>query len=78
MQNAAYSIYGHSSYGPSFGNGQDILINNGAGNNSTTNFPTAYNNGLGGAGQSTYSYLAGCHSGNTFKVLEYEVYQLIY
>lgn len=51
-----------------------MYLNNGG--TGSTNFPSGYNNGLGGASQINYTLMCGNPSSNSFKVLEYEIYQL--
>ena len=65
------AIYDNSSYGPSFGSGQDFLIANQCTQNysSTCNFPYSY----GGAGVGNRILTGGYYS---FKVQEIEVYKI--
>lgn len=67
MANSAYSIYCNVSYGPTFGNGHDLYLQNGP--NGSTTFPTAYNNNRGGTSQPNYTLMCGNPSSNSFKIL---------
>lgn len=66
--NSGYMVYGSSSNGQYFGDGHDIVINNGClSNNSSTNQYSFDYNGKNYA----------LNGGSSFQVDDYEVYELI-
>ena len=67
MTNAAHSIHGNASYGPTFGSGHDIYIANSA--SGSTGFPSTYNNNKGGQSQQTYTMMTGNPNGSSFNIL---------
>lgn len=72
-----------SGCGPTFGNGHDLHISNDCYNNrlSCANFPTQYNK-EGEAkyinNQESYRMFSGATSGHFFRVVEYEVFSVVY
>ena len=78
-------IYCHGSLGPVFGNGNgcDLLISDACHNNriSQTNFPTQYNKEGENQyinNQDSYKLFSGSTSGKDFRVVEYEVFRVVY
>ncbi len=72
--NTAYAIYCHSSYGPMFGGGHDILITSGSNANQTSysNFGSHYKHAdYQFQTEKANSILAGSHN---FQTLEIEVF----
>ena len=63
------SIYDHSSYGPTFGGGHDIVVIN----SNYTGFPSAYKDVLGKG----YSIFKGDNDTYYFNLKEIEVFKLI-
>ena len=80
LKDANKAIYCHTGYGPIFGGGHDMYISDGCNgnNNSGCNFPYSYDgNGKYEKNQQAWTALTGSTNSNYFKVLEYEVYQVI-
>ena len=76
-------IHGYSGYGPTFGDGHDLYLADSCNSNTSsyTNFPHRYNrageNGIIN-NQESYTNFAGATNGKNFRVLEYEVFQVLY
>ena len=67
-------IYCHASYGPTFGNRQDLVLYDACHNNrsSNANFPSQYNKegeNKYERNQETYKLFSGAASGNSFRVV---------
>ena len=80
LKDANKAIYCHTGYGPIFGGGHDMYISDGCNgnNNSGCSFPHSYDgNGKYEKNQQAWTALTGSTNSNYFKVLEYEVYQVI-
>jgi len=74
----AYSTYNHLNYGPTFGGGHDIFINNNM-NLGYTKFPYTYSfNGVISPSGSGAAYLTGNNYPNSMTVTELEVWVLSY
>jgi hypothetical protein len=75
-----YAIVTDSNYGPIFGGGHDIVIGDGCNYaaNSSACFPTSYNcDSKYYNNQESYADFSGATSGCNFKVIEYEVFQVV-
>ena len=73
----------YSSYGPTFGNGHDLCIADGCHNNKSSyaNFPYQYNKEGDNKytnSQDSYKLFSGATSGHSFRVVEYEVFRVVY
>jgi hypothetical protein len=75
----ANAICGHPNYGPTFG-GYDIRIESGGekGDQLFTEFPTHYNDNVGAKGQLTYAMMTGDFEKQKCRIIDYEVFKLIY
>ncbi len=66
-------------YGPVYGGGHDLCIADKCNqNNSGANFPTSYNCGSKyQQNQQTYTLFSGATNGYNFRVIEYEVFEVV-
>ena len=76
-------IYCHGSHGPIFGGGHDLYISDACHNNrnSYANFPVTYNKEGENKytnNQDTKKLFSGSTNDNYFRVVEYEVFRVIY
>lgn len=76
-------IYNYEDYGPTFGGGFDLCIADqcNINNNSIADFPTTFNRRGEKKlvnGQDSYRAFTGAREGKNFKVLEYEVFKVIW
>ena len=79
----SYLIYCHKNHGPTFGSGYDLYIADkcNTNTNSKTSFPSTYN--LEGEekfvqNEESYETFSGAKKDGNFRVVEYEVFRLIY
>jgi hypothetical protein len=74
-------IQNYSSYGPTFGGGNDLYISDlcNNNNNSYANFPTSYNTKdlKYKNSQNSYRSFSGATYGCNFRVIEYEVFRVV-
>ena len=84
-QSDNYLIYNHDGHGPFFGGGTgwDIFIHDACNNysNSCGQFPTVYNRAGGyklARNQDSYRMFSGAINGHQFRVVEYEVFKVLY
>jgi hypothetical protein len=76
-------IYCHPGWGPAFGGGNDLFIADGCNANSYSyaNFPHTYNREGSSKienSQQSYTDFCGAPSGHNFRVLEYEVFRVLF
>ena len=79
--NPEYAIYCYTGFGPRFGGGADIHIADECDKNANSylDYPTSYScSDLSSKSQENIEQLIGVKNGNSFKVLEYEVFQTIW
>jgi hypothetical protein len=75
-----YTIYDDLSYGPVFGGGYDICIADNCNSNMDSHayFPVSYNCGFKYQNnQESWTAFCGATKGKNFRVIEYEVFQVI-
>ncbi len=75
-----YAIDDKFDFGPAFGGGHDIFLADkcNQNNESYTFFPTSYNCGSKyQRNQQTYTLFSGAKNGNCFRVIDYEVFELV-
>ena len=74
--------YRHRSFGPTFGDGHDLYLADNCNINTSSyaNFPYCYNRAENKItrNQESYNIFSGAPSGYNFRVLEYEVFQVLY
>jgi len=75
-----YAIYDNIGYGPTYGAGCDLYIADkcNQNNNSFAYFPTSYNCGSKyQQNQQSYTLFSGATNGYNFRVIEYEVFEVV-
>jgi hypothetical protein len=82
-QRGGYLIQCHPSHGPAFGVGHDLYIADDCNANSCShaNFPSTYNREGSSKiknSQQSYTDFCGAPSGHNFRVLEYEVFRVLF
>lgn len=77
--NNGNSFYYNTANGPYFGAGPDLYISEDANTSGSSNgaFLSTFQNGLRSRNQDAYKLFSGQTNGSTFKVKEWEVYQVI-
>jgi hypothetical protein len=75
-----YAIYDYIDWGPIFGGGSDLVIRDKCNQNkdSVANFPNSYNCGSKYQNnQQSYTLFSGATNGSGFRVIEYEVFEVL-